>query len=254
MKESFIILMQPLESSLGLIEIIFLLLIILVAYLIIRNNTKNKNKSPAVNQSASHKKISIEKVLYGKKYDTTSIFLNIIAAAMLFAAVLIPIFLISKIPDVLLKNNPVVLIVPIYFGLVLLNFSFICYMINEVLFRPSNANLWLESTLNVLGAIIIIVGLIGFFVVVSDTNSIIKELRNLGVIGGVVLLIAHGLLGMLSIGIASIHEKYNADSPELKKAIDSLLRENNESLFCSACGHVQKDKSSEFCEECGNKL
>ncbi len=197
---------------------------------------------------------AIYQAIYDSKFQTVIVFLNIVSAIILLVAIMVPIFLISQMPSFVLERNPGAVILPIYFGFVLLIFSVVCYMIAVILDRPANNTLWLQSTLNIFGAIIIIIGLIGFLIAVSQTSGTIREVANLGVAGGIVLLLIHGLLGLLCIGTASIHDKFNADNPMLQKAIKKLQKDQDESLFCSACGHEHKDRSSEFCEECGNKL
>jgi hypothetical protein len=197
---------------------------------------------------------AIYQAIYDSKYQTVVVFLNIVSVIILLVAIIMPIILISQMPSYVIERNPGAVILPIYFGFVLLIFSAVCYMISVILDWPSNITLWLQSTLNVFGAIIIIIGLIGLLIAVTQTSGTIREVANLGIIGGIILLVIHGLLGLLCIGTASIHEKFNADNPLLKRAIKKLQKEESETLFCSECGHEHTDKKAEFCEECGNKL
>lgn len=188
------------------------------------------------------------------EFETLSYFLYGLAIIFLGVGIFLPIGIISKFSNNLINNNPSVLIVPIYFAIVLLTFSTMSYIVAILLKKPSKDSMWVAKVSEVLGTILIIIGIITFFVIVSESTDSILPLQNLGIIGGAAVLAFHCMLGTLCIGLSGIHSKYNADSPLLP----TVLNTNNESefgsKFCSNCGSRVTDGTIIFCEECGTKL
>ncbi len=193
--------------------------------------------------------IPSQKLLNQQSNEGLIVFLYIFCTILVLAGVGLPAYLISQIPSMMIEHNPQVLIAPIYIGLILLIFSTLCGMMAEILKRPSSENIWVENTLNTFSAIIIIIGAVLFFISLSETSGPIGGFRNLGIIGGVVLLVFHVVIGLLCAGLAAIHKKYNG-----LHALYAPLKPASDAKFCSHCGTKKPDVHGEYCEECGNQI
>ncbi len=182
-------------------------------------------------------------------YGGQMTFSFIFAVILLAAGIILPIYLISEIPSRVIERSPEVLIFPVYTGFILLIFAALCGMIGYILHNPDKKTIWLENTLNTFAAIILIIGVIFFFIIISETSGSMRELRNLGGFGAVVVLFIHGLLCVLCAGVASIHNKYNSGHFSMlhSKPVQT-------SRYCSGCGNQAPADSGQFCQECGNKL
>ncbi len=207
------------------------------------DNSESQNKNtPETKSSATNANV----ILSSGNNEGLISFLYGFGIILVLGGIIVPIYLISKIPSIVLERSPEVLIFPIYLGLIMLIFSALCYSKSVVLKKPSIDTKWIENALNSLSAIIIIIGFILFFIAISETSGSLRELRNLGFGGGVVLLIFHVTIGLLCAGMAAIHKKYGLHAVSQKTTTTAI--------FCSSCGTKVADNHGQFCEECGNKL
>lgn len=148
----------------------------------------------------------------------------------------------------IISRKPEVLVVPLYIGLLILSFAGLSYIIAVILKKPTSETLWLEKAMNTSGTVLIIFGVLGFFIAASRDSSI-SELRQFGVAGGVLLLLFHLKVGLLCIGAASLHNKYNTGG------IANSTEESSKVVYCTSCGkQVKFEAGDEMCYHCGEPL
>jgi hypothetical protein len=184
-----------------------------------------------------------------KKYSPLITVMQIFAIFFLIAGVVLPIIVISNMGEQLIDRKPEMVIFPIYFGILLFTFSGISYLISVILSTPSQKTLWIENIVSAMGIILIIIGIIGFGVAVSETNGSLRELQNYGIIGGLFILLFHADLGLICLGTASLHNKYRNDIIVLKTSESETTI-----IYCPNCGKKNSGIDIEFCEDCGEKL
>ncbi len=187
---------------------------------------------------------------YNRKFDTLVTVLYIIAAIFLLAGIFIPGAMISDFGQII-SRNPEVLIFPLYIGLLLIAFAGLSYAIAVVLKQPSDETVWIENTMTTIGTILIIIGVIAF-IIANSNDAPISELRKLGVAGGVLLLLFHLKIGLLCIGAASLHNKYNAG-----KVSSNITTEDSSKkvVYCTSCGkQVEIEPGDKMCYHCGGHL
>jgi len=176
--------------------------------------------------------------------------LQLFAVIFLGAGIILPIIIISGMNERLIDQNPAVLILPLYLGVLLITFAGLSYLITEILLRPSLKTLWLENIVTALGVIVIIIGVIGFFMIISETNGSFYELQVIGVKGGIFILLINIQIGLLCLGTASIHNKYSVIGDNLKTP-----QSDSGIVFCPNCGNkIKLESGMEYCDKCGFKL
>lgn len=186
---------------------------------------------------------------YDKKYNILVIALFTLTIVFFLAGLIIPGTIISKF-NKLISREPGTLLLPIYIGIIILSFAGISFLIAEILKNPTKESVWLENVMSGLGIALIIIGIFGFFMAASK-NSSIDELRELGIKGGVVLLVIHLKLGLICIGLSAIHNKFNSygivnNNDSQNSAIES---------YCPSCGkQLTIDPTDKICYHCGNDL
>lgn len=184
-----------------------------------------------------------------KKYEVLVYALYIIAAIFLVAGIIFPVKMINELGNAI-NRNPEMLFFPLYIGLLLIAFAGLSFATAVILKQPSNETDWIVKTLNAIGTILIIIGVFGFFVASSDDLGI-KELRNAGLIGGVLILLFHLKIGLLCLGLASLHNKYNSEMT-IKAA---KTEGSNKHVYCTSCGkQVIIEPGDKMCYHCGEKL
>jgi hypothetical protein len=187
--------------------------------------------------------------VYLKKYDAVVVSMNVLSVIFLIAGIFAPIFLLDEIGTSAIERKPEVLIFPIYLGFILLVFSALSYGISSILVKPAKKSQWLENALMSCGVVLLFIGAFVFLLMISKTENSFGPATAFGIKGGIVLLLVHLQLGLMCMGVSSIHNKYRA--PAEVKPGDGT----SGALFCTNCGKkYSSDSVGSFCQECGNKL
>jgi len=182
-------------------------------------------------------------------YKILVISLNILTSIFVIAGIIIPAMMIVDLGSYI-SRSPEILIIPIYLLIVLFSLAGMSYIIAEILKQPSSETVWLENTMTYFGVILIIVGVIAFFIAATNDSSI-SELRKLGVEGGFLLLIVHLKIGLLCLGLASIHNKLNSTWVRDDKSNGNSSR----MVYCTSCGkQVEIEPGDKMCYHCGGQL
>jgi len=166
-----------------------------------------------------------------------------------FTGIIIPVMLISESGEIA-NWKPKDFFVPIYIVIILISFAGMSYIIAEILKNPSNETVWLENTLTVFGVVFIIIGVIAFFVAVSN-DSPIGGIKRFSIVVGLLLLLFHLQLGLLCLGLASIHDKFNTRD----EANDITVDDSGKVVYCPSCGkQVEVEPGDKVCYHCGGQL
>lgn len=176
--------------------------------------------------------------------------LQLFASIFLGAGFILPIIIISGIDERLINQAPAVLTLPIYIGILLVTLAGLSFLIAEILLPSSQKILWLEGAVTTLGVIVMIIGVIGFLVILSNTNRSFYALQSIGLKGAIFVLLFNIQIGLLCLGTASIHNKYCVIGANLRKA-----QSDSEFIFCPNCGNkIKLESGMEYCDKCGSKL
>lgn len=182
-------------------------------------------------------------------YKILAISLYALTIIFFFAGIIMPAMMINDLGSII-GRKPEILIIPIYLLIVLFSLAGMSYIIAEILKQPSSETVWLENTMTYLGVALIIIGVIAFFIAATNDSSI-SELRKLGVEGGFLLLIVHLKIGLLCLGLASIHNKLNSTWVSDDKSNGNSTR----MVYCASCGkQVEIEPGDKMCYHCGGQL
>jgi mannose/fructose/N-acetylgalactosamine-specific phosphotransferase system component IIC len=146
---------------------------------------------------------------YSKKYSTSYVLITM--SVLLFAGALYFLFYsFSEMPDFVFDVKPEALYIPVYVFVIMLVFASLMLMTGILLEKPNEKTNWLRGFLNVLGTLVIA---IGFGLVVMAQSEMNEFPFNL--LGNdsfwilLIVLFVHLMLGVLCLGVAALHDKYN---------------------------------------------
>jgi len=191
-----------------------------------------------------------------EKFNSSAGVLVVISYLIAIAGIIVPIISFIKIMgNDFTSSHPELLIAPLYIGLLLIAIGGLGVILSALMFnttKAEEASEWKEQTLNVIGVILIIVAIVGFFMVIAKTNkTFFSTIDSAGIIGGLIFLILNVQIGLLCIVSASAHKKYKKNS----NVVSETISIPSKFVYCQHCGNkIDLSENPEFCDKCGKKI
>lgn len=146
---------------------------------------------------------------YSKKYSTSYVLITL--SVLLYAAALYFLFYsLSEMPDFVFDVKPEAFLIPVYLFILMVIFASVMLMMGVLLGKPTEGSNWLRVFLNILGTLVIA---IGFGLLVLTQSEMSEFPFNLVRTDDfwilLMVLFVHLILGVLCLGVAALHDKYN---------------------------------------------
>ena len=195
---------------------------------------------------------------FSKDYNEIINVLNIFTYLFFAAGIILPIVFVFQIGLNAIDYFPSLLIPPLYLGFILIVLSGLSYIFSAILSNPSEKTQWIENTMKIFGYITIVLGIIGFILIISKTNNShsyynrSSQISNASFIIAIAFLLINSQIGLLCLASSAIYNKYL-----INNMVSSASDSSNSSkvIFCQYCGEkIDLYDGLEYCPNCKKKL